>query len=68
MPQGDCRRDRHPGIFINILSKSLAYNTYFPYLCSEIGHKEGENGSGTGINSRAICRKMCCLNGSRKLL
>ena len=30
--------------------------------------KEGENGSGTGINSRATCRKMCCLNGSRKLL
>ena len=30
--------------------------------------KEGENGSGTGINSRANCRKMCCLNGSRKLL
>ncbi len=27
-----------------------------------------ENGSGTGINSRASSRKMCCPNGSKKLL
>ena len=42
MSQGDCRRDRHPGNFLNLLPNLLQNNKLFPIFAASISFIKNE--------------------------
>jgi hypothetical protein len=58
MPLGDCRRDRHPGIFFIFYANLLHSNQIFLIFAASISLfqsirlKEGENGSLSNVGGR----------------